>query len=344
MDRERSVILRESEEVKSIPVSTLCYFVLHSGLLFLPAIFFLFQEEVIFDLLHETAYQGSSLGRDILGSDQNIKTISKGDILNYIKTHYTGPRIVVAGAGAVDHSQLVGLTEKTFGTLPQNPPNGLVAKVEPTHFVGSELRIRDDDLPLAHVAVAFETGGWTDPHSFPLMIMQTILGNWDRTMTAGANMASSLCRKVGENNLAHSLKSFRVTYNDTGLFGVFAAAEPHTLWDLSSNIMYEMVRLSYQPTTDEVERAKVQLKSAILSDLDGSTAVCEDIGRQLLTYGRRMTPAEMFARIDAVDVNAVKAAARAVVNDKDLVLAGVGNVHELPDINWFRRRTYWLRF
>ena len=52
--------------------------------------------------------------------------------------------------------------------------------------------------------------------------------------------------------------------------------------------------------------------------LDGSSPVCEDIGRQLLTYGRRLTPAEIFACIDAVDVSAVKSAADAVINDKDM--------------------------
>lgn len=302
------------------------------------------QEEVIFDLLHETAYQGSGLGRTILGPEQNIRAISRRDLENYIKTHYTGPRIVVAGAGAIEHSDLVKIADKAFGSLPSAPRDGLVVPNEPAVFVGSQLIQRDDDLSLAHAAVAVETGGWTNPHAFPLMIMQTILGSWDRTMAAGPNMASPLCRKVGEGQLAHSLTTFNTTYKDSGLFGVYTVSEPTKVWELMSAVMYEMVRLSYNTSEEEVDRAKTQLATALLGGLDGSTAVCEDIGRQMLTYGRRMSPAEILSRVSAVDAAAVKAAARAFINDKEVAVAGVGNVHELPDINWFRRRTYWLRF
>ena len=208
--RERGVILREAEEVAAQT------------------------EEVIFDLLHATAYQGSGLGRTILGPDANIHSIGRPDLEAYIRTHYTGPRIVVAGAGAVDHAALVKLVEGTFGALPSAPPPGLSPLADAAVFVGSDVRQRDDDLPLAHVAISWETGGWTNGHAFPLMAMQTLLGSWDRTMGVGPNMASPLCRKVGEGHLAHSLSTFNTTYKDTGLFGVYAVAEPTKLWELSS--------------------------------------------------------------------------------------------------------------
>lgn len=47
-------------------------------------------------------------------------------------------------------------------------------------FTGSEIRIRDDNMPLAHIAIAVESTGWADADTIPLMVASTIIGNWDR--------------------------------------------------------------------------------------------------------------------------------------------------------------------
>ena len=62
--------------------------------------------QVIFDKLHETAFQGCGLARTILGPEENIRSLTRDDLVSFIKTHYTGPRVVISGAGAIDHDQV----------------------------------------------------------------------------------------------------------------------------------------------------------------------------------------------------------------------------------------------
>lgn len=322
INRERDVILKEMEEVEKMP------------------------EEMIFDYLHETAFQNSSLGRTILGPKKNIQSISRNDLQSFVKSQYTANRFVISGAGAVDHKHLVELSERSFGGLakPTNAKEDTVTRTSsPAKFTGSDLRWRQDSDEFAHLAIAFESAGWTSEHTFSLMIMQTLLGCWDRTSGSGSNMASKLCKYVAEKEAAVSVMTFNTSYKDTGLFGVYAVAEPNRLHDLGWTIMEAMVRLCHKTTEDEVNRAKIQLKAVLMQQMDGCAPVAEDIGRQLIFYGRRMTPAEIYARIDAVDASAVKAAANLYINDQDLALAATGPVYELEDYNWFRRRAYWLR-
>eukprot|EP00542_Grammatophora_oceanica_P015280 CAMPEP_0194045890 /NCGR_PEP_ID=MMETSP0009_2-20130614/18723_1 /TAXON_ID=210454 /ORGANISM="Grammatophora oceanica, Strain CCMP 410" /LENGTH=476 /DNA_ID=CAMNT_0038690927 /DNA_START=33 /DNA_END=1463 /DNA_ORIENTATION=+ len=320
IDRERDTILREMTEVNKK------------------------QEELVLDHLHATAFQGTGLGRTILGPEENIRSLSKGDLEDYINTHYTADRMVIAGAGAVDHAELCDLASKHFGNLPKADAGSVAVAPEPAVFTGSDIRIRFDNEKQAHVAIAFEGASWTSEYAFPLMLLQTMLGQYDRASGVGTSAATRLGQELAQHECANSMSAFNTCYKDTGLFGVYGVADDNKLDDMMFYIMNNMVRLVHTPSDEEVERAKFTLKSTMLMALDGHTNVCEDIGRQMLTYGRRMTTAEIFSRIDAVSTADIRATAAKFINDEDHALAAVGGIYELPDYNWIRRHSYWLRY
>ena len=244
IERERDVILREMSEVNKQ------------------------QEELVLDHLHATAFQGTGLGRTILGPEENIRSLSKADLTDYISTHYTAPRMVIAGAGAIDHSELCGLADQHFGSLPTVPKAGVEAAMDPAVFTGSDVRIRFDSDDTAHVAFAFEGASWTSEYAFPLMLMQTMLGSYNRASGLGKNVASKMCQEVAEHELAHSITTFNTCYKDTGLFGLYAVAPDNKLDDLMWYVMSNLVRLVHNPSEEEIERAKVNLKATIARPCD----------------------------------------------------------------------------
>ncbi|XP_066314862.1 probable mitochondrial-processing peptidase subunit beta, mitochondrial [Miscanthus floridulus] len=316
IQRERGVILREMEEVQGM------------------------MEEVIFDHLHAAAFQGHPLGDTILGPEENIRSISKKDLEQYISTHYTCPRMVVSAAGSVSHDEVVDQVKELFTEFSTDPTTAdQLVEANPAIFTGSEVRVENAELPLAHVAIAFKGSSWTDPSSIPLMVIQSILGSWYRSIGVGNCSGSSLARGISNANLAESLMAFNTNYRDTGIFGIYTTAQPDTLHDLSRLIMAEFRRLASQVSETEVARARNQLKSALLLHIDGSTAVSENNGRQMLTYGRVMPFLELFARIDAVDCATVMETAKEYIIDKDVALAGVGQLTNLPELSWFRSET-----
>ncbi|KAJ8465175.1 hypothetical protein OPV22_027727 [Ensete ventricosum] len=255
------------------------------------------------------------------------------------------PRMVISAAGAVKHEVVVEQVEKLFTKLSNDPTTAsqLVAK-EPAIFTGSEVRMIDDDIPLAQFAVAFSGASWTDPDSIALMVMQSMLGSWNKNAGGGKHMGSELAQRIAINEIAESMMAFNTNYKDTGLFGVYAVAKPDCLDDLAYAIMYEISKLSYRVSEADVTRARNQLKSSLQLHIDGTSPVAEDIGCQMLTYGRRVPVAELFARIDAVDASTVKRVANRFIFDQDVAIAAMGPIQSLPDYNWFQRRTYLLRY
>lgn len=73
-------------------------------------------------------------------------------------------------------------------------------------------------MPLAHIAIAVEGCGWTNPDNIALMVANTLIGSWDRSHGGGANLSSNLASKFASSNLFHSFQSFNTCYSDTGLW------------------------------------------------------------------------------------------------------------------------------
>ncbi|WAR25542.1 MPPB-like protein [Mya arenaria] len=235
------------------------------------------QQEVVFDFLHATAYQGTPLGRTILGPSENILSIQRDDLVEYVNTHYTGDRMVLAAAGGVDHQKLGDLASKYFGKLPRSHPDS--APDFPTRYTGSIIEEREDNMQTAHVALAMEGAPWESTDNIALMVASTHLGSWDRSHGSGTNQVNMFSNQVIANNLAHSYMAFNTCYTDTGLWGMYFVTDKMHLRDMFWLVQNHFMRLCSDITDIEVERAKRFLKTNLLLQLDGTTAVCEDIGR-----------------------------------------------------------------
>ncbi|KAH6853926.1 Metalloenzyme, LuxS/M16 peptidase-like protein [Chaetomium sp. MPI-CAGE-AT-0009] len=310
IERERDVILRESEEVEKQV------------------------EEVVFDHLHATAYQGQSLGRTILGPRENIRDITRTELANYVKNNYTADRMVLAGAGGIPHQQLVEMADRYFSKLPSKSPEThayALSKKKPD-FIGSDVRIRDDTIPTANIAIAVEGASWSDPDYFTALVAQAIVGNYDKALGNAPHQGSKLSGIVHKNDLANSYMSFSTSYSDTGLWGIYMVTDKlGSVDDLVHFALREWSRLSSNVTEAEVERAKAQLKASILLALDGTTAVAEDIGRQIVNTGRRMSPGEIERVIDAITEKDVMEFANRRLWDQDIAISAVGSIEGLFD-------------
>ena len=212
-------------------------------------------------------------------------------------------KVVVAGAG-IDHNDLVDMAKHHYGHLQQ--------KNKEERTVASEYRGGISKLGLAkpsidgnvRVAVGLEIGGWKSDDLVPACVLQTLLGGGSSFSAGGPGkgMYSRLYRQVLNRYFwADAAEAFTVFHNESGLIGISGSCPPPKVRDLTGVLSEHLVRLQTEEVTDEeLNRARNMLKNNVLTQLESRLVLFEDLGRQVLTYGRREDNAATCEKIDAV--------------------------------------------
>ncbi|CAN3476455.1 mitochondrial-processing peptidase subunit beta [Diutina catenulata] len=313
IENERNVILQESDEVDKM------------------------YDEVVFDHLHAVCYQGQDLGRTILGPREKIRTINRQDLSEYIASNYRGERMALIGVGDVDHDALVSMGQKYFKSIKPSEAGQELDHGDVPVFFGGEHRVEDPSMPVTHVAIAVEGASWSAPDFFCASVANGIIGTWDRGVGIGANSPSPLAQTAATGGpdgspIANSYMAYTTSYADTGLQGVyFTADKSSNLALLTEAVIKEWKRLrDGNISDDEVERSKAQLKAALVLGLDDSTAIAEDIGRQLVNTGYRLSPEETFERVEAITKQDIVDWANWRLRGVPVAVAAVGTLASLP--------------
>lgn len=234
----------------------------------------------------------------------------------------------------MQHDEVVALAAELFARVPA-AGKAPVVRTRPT-FVPREARqhVQDDPrVDSASFAIAFEAPHWQHPDAVPFMVLQSLLGSWDGASAAGTDSHSHLVRKFAKTLLVRSFSTYHSAYSDTGLFGCYVSCDPHNAREALRLLGAELGSLAADGgiTVDALELAKTQVKVNLMAALDTSSMVAEDIGRQVLVYGRRVHPMEMVRRVEAVDVGAVVNCLRRYVRGKPHALSAYGCLEEFPD-------------
>ncbi|GFV50190.1 cytochrome b-c1 complex subunit 1, mitochondrial [Trichonephila clavipes] len=297
---------------------------------------------VTFDYLHLTAYQGTPLSQSVFGPTENIKKITKEDIKYYVRNNFVAPRMTLVGCGDFKHDELVKLAEKYFSSLP-NTYTSEIPVLKPCRYTGSEIRDRDDWLPFAHVAIAIDTCGHNSPDIYPLMLAQTIVGNWDKTFETGAHTLNQLTHNIYKEKRCHSYESFHKQYRDTGLWGCYFVMDGMVLDDFLFNLQNEWMKVCVSLTETELQVAKNMLRTDLIERMYGPTQTCADIGRQVLHYGKRTPLSEVDEQIQSITLKQLKSVCSKYIYDRCPAIAAVGPIEALTDYVRVRANMYWLR-
>jgi predicted Zn-dependent peptidase len=257
-------------------------------------------DDLIWDMLQETAFPGQPIGRSILGTPATVRSFDRTRLAAYLARNYRAPDMVIVAAGAVDHDAVAAEVERRFTSFvgPAAPAP------EPAGFIGGA-RIETRDLEQVHIALAMQGLPQRDPNLFSLQVFTSVLGG---------GMSSRLFQEVREQRgLCYAIYAFHSPYSDTGTFGLYAGTDAADVAELMRVVVGEIGAAAESINAVEVERAKAQMKTGLLMALESSGARAEQLARQLLYWGRPIPLEELVAKIEAVTVESTRAAGRALI-------------------------------
>ncbi len=294
LERERGVILQEIGQANDTP------------------------DDIIFDKFQETAFPEQPMGRPTLGTERGIRAMTRGQLTGYMQRHYAAGNTVVAAAGALRHGAVVDLVRQHFADLPTEMPH----RFETSRYAGGEFR-ETRDLDQVHIVLGFPSVPYGDDDYYAALLLSTLLGG---------GMSSRLFQEIRERRgLVYSIYSFASPFLDSGLFGIYAGTGEDEAKELMPVALDELRRVQEDVTPAELARARAQVKASLLMSLESTGSRCEQLARQMQVFGRVLPTEESVARLNAVDLDAIRRTARRIFRGKP-TLATMGPATHVPSL------------
>ncbi|MGH7426591.1 MAG: M16 family metallopeptidase, partial [Candidatus Methylomirabilales bacterium] len=280
-------------------------------------------DDLVHDIFAEVVLGSHELGRAVMGTIKTVGAIPLNGLRHFHDTNYHSRNIVVAAAGNVDNDDLVGLIESFFP--PDDRPT--LARVPALPSPPARLRMVMRSTEQAHLVVGGIGYSRQHPDRFAWGVLDSLLGG---------GMSSRLFQEIREKRgLAYSIFSYRSTFSETGLYGIYAGTTPGNVLEVLRIVTDELDRLvSVGITEEELERAKGHMRGGMVLSLEDSYSRMGRLGKSELVHGEILSVDELIARVDAVTLEDVGRVSRDLLRPEGRVLALIGPLAEEDFSGW----------
>ncbi|MGN0905216.1 MAG: M16 family metallopeptidase [Alphaproteobacteria bacterium] len=241
-------------------------------------------DDIVFDYFQGRAYPDQAAGRPILGTAETVGAVTRETLDAFMKSNYTPSRMVLSASGNIDPDAFVRRAEKAFGCL--KPAQGLTA--EDFVYQGGEFRM-EKPIEQVNLVLGFPGVSFYDTEYYTAHLLSTLFGG---------GMSSRLFQEIREKRgLVYSIYSFSSSYTKGGTFGIYAGTGEEEAEELLPAVCDEIRRMRESVSSEELARAKAQLKASVLMTMEHPSARAEQNAGHLLTFDRLLQKEEILGRI-----------------------------------------------
>ena len=265
--------------------------------------------ELIFDEFDSLLYPDHPLGRNILGSEKSVKSFSKEQVINFVKRNYTPERAVLSSVGGINHSEFERLADRHAS----NWKGKMDIHSRTTPFVSkSEIKHVKKEIHQSHIIIGGEGISIHDKDYTAIVLLNNLLG--------GPSMNSRLNLNIRERHgIAYQIESFINSYNDSGIWGIYAGTDLETINRCHRLIIKELTLLRDKKLgVLQFSKAKTQLLGQMALAQESNVNMMTSLGKSLLVYNRVDTFKEIVTKVDALKISQIQELAQQIFSSHEM--------------------------
>lgn len=248
--------------------------------------------ELIFDDFEELIYRGEPIGRNILGTEENVRNLNRHQIMDFVRRNYQPQRMVISSVGDVDFDKLVRLIEKYFGDI--SGDGSCIRRVRPGLYVPQYREIEKDTFQ-NHCIIGNVAYDYRDDKRLALSMLVDLLG--------GSGMNSRLNLNIREKHgLAYNVEAAYTPYSDTGIFTVYFGCDAADLEKCRKLCEREMKSL-YEVALGQgqLRKIKIQTEGQLTLSAENYENTMLSIGKSFLVYDKVDSIEYLCSKIEEMD-------------------------------------------
>ena len=308
--------------------------------------------ELIYDEFENILFKDSSLGHNILGTAEQVRSFTTEDALRFTRKLYRPDNAIFFAYGDIDFKKLVKLVRRALadddsgklaeedchtdfaddadfsgGTGFAGDENSItteksvssVKSVGPKNYpsVGEEIAgqtiVMQKNTHQAHVMIGTRAYDVNDDRRMPLYLLNNILG--------GPGMNAKLNLALREHNgLVYTVESTMVAYGDTGTWSIYFGCDEHDIKRCLRLVRKELDRMMEKPLSDsQLKAAKKQIKGQIGVACDNRENFALDFGKSFLHYGWEKNVDRLYEQVEAITSQQIQDVARELFDKNRLI-------------------------
>lgn len=270
--------------------------------------------DVCYELNEHVLFSGSSLSREILGSFESVKGITKEKILAYMKEFYVGENIVIGVSGSFDQEQMEEKIKAYFSHLPEK---GTEAPCDALPF-NSGFALKQMPTEQTHISITFPGVPIRHSDLYALQICTFILG------TGTSSMLNQRIRE--ELGLVYSIDCWLGRYVHGGYTAVSMSLVPKSEKKAIEETVKIIISFPEAITERKVEIAKEKLISSLIMSREQPQSKFSATGYTTLLLNRVIEDDDIIKEIKAVTLEDVKRVYKKYFTFENMLFTAVGKV------------------